>query len=129
FTKPLILKAFEATGLSPQNANIILRRFMTNNSDLNSTSSDNSETTLSSWFTINCRLKKVVKDNADKKTKQFAQAIHYLICENKLVKHENEGLWQATTIKEKRQTHGKPFQPREEDLEHGGAAWWSPGSI
>lgn len=129
FTKPLILKAFEATGLSPRNANVILKRFMANDSDSNPTSSDDSQTSLSGWFTINRRLKKVAKDEADGKTKQLAQAIHHLVCQNELLKHENKGLQEAVAAKEKRQARGKPFQPREEDLEHGGAAWWSPRSI
>lgn len=129
FSKVLILKAFEATGLAPQNANVILKRFRVSDSDSNSTSSDESETSLSSWFVISRRLKKVVKDNTEKKTMQLAQAIHHLICENELLKHENQGLMETLLTKKKRQTRGRPFQPREEDLEHGGAKWWSPRSI
>ena len=71
----------------------------------------------------------MVKDSTEKKTMQLAQAIHHLICENELLKHENQGLREALLIKNKRQTRGRPFQPREEDLEHGGAKWWSPRSI
>ena len=84
---------------------------------------------MSGWFAINCRLKKVVGDSTEKKTMQLTQAIHHLVCENELLKHENEGLREALRINKKRQTRGKPFQPREEDLEHGGAKWWSPRSI
>ena len=71
----------------------------------------------------------MVKDNTEKKTMQLAQAIHHLICENELLKHENQGLMETLLTKKKRQTRGRPFQPREEDLEHGGAKWWSPRSI
>ena len=113
----------------PQNANVILKRFRVSDSDSNSTSSDESETSLSGWFAISRRLKKVVKDNTEKKTMQLAQAIHHLICENELLKHENEGLREALLIKKKLQSRGRPFQPQEEDLEHGGAKWWSPRSI
>ena len=71
----------------------------------------------------------MVKDSTEKKTMQLAQAIHHLICENELLKHENEGWREAHPIKKKRQSRGRPFRPREEDSEHGGAKWWSPRSI
>jgi hypothetical protein len=69
---------------------------------------------------INRRLKRVAKDDADKKTKQLAQAIHHIVCENELPEHENKGLQQALKIRGMRQKREKLFQLREEDLEHGG---------
>ncbi|KAF1943933.1 hypothetical protein EJ02DRAFT_420922 [Clathrospora elynae] len=57
FKEHLILKAFEATGISPQNANVILKRFTNNNLEPGSSSSDNSESSLSNWIKIQRRLK------------------------------------------------------------------------
>jgi regulator of replication initiation timing len=52
---------------------------------------------------INRGLKRVAKDGVDKKTEQLAQAIHHIVCENELLKHENEGLQQALKIRGMRQ--------------------------
>jgi hypothetical protein len=102
FTESLILRAFEATGLSPPNPNVVLKQFTTRDSESDVTSSDNSGKSLSSWFPMKRRLGNVVKDTADNRTKKLSQAIHHIICENQLLHQENEGLREAVAVKKKR---------------------------
>ena len=72
FTESLILKSFEATGLSPPNADIILQRFTTEGSESVPTSSDDLKADLSTWFPMKRRLGKVAKDSAKKRTRQLS---------------------------------------------------------
>jgi hypothetical protein len=72
----------------------------------------------------------VARDEADKKTKQLSLAIHCMIYDDQLLLHlDNEGLRAAPKIKQKCKQKPKPFEPREKDLVHGGAMWWSPRSV
>jgi hypothetical protein len=65
FKPPLVLKAFEATGLQPPNPDVILERFESDNSGSDSDDSDNPLTT---WQQLNRRFKEVVKDMKDERT-------------------------------------------------------------
>jgi hypothetical protein len=74
------------------------------------------------------RLGNVVKDTANNMTKKLSQAIHHIICENKLLHQENEDLRAAVAIKKNRTLKTQPFKPKKDDLVNGGAMWWSPRS-
>ena len=70
FRKPMVLKTFGATGISPPDPSFILRKFNPSNSD----SSDNghessSESNLSNWNQISRRLKSAVRDTDDRMTR------------------------------------------------------------
>jgi hypothetical protein len=99
FTESLILKAFQTTGLSPPNPNVVLKWFTSKDSESNVTNSDNFRTSISGWFPLKRRLGNVFKDTANNRTMKLSQAIHHIICENQLLHQENEGLRAAVTIK------------------------------
>jgi hypothetical protein len=63
FREPLILKAFEATGIRPQDAKVILKRWdLSNNPDGSDSAEGSDKSNLSTWIKINRRLQEVVKD-------------------------------------------------------------------
>jgi hypothetical protein len=68
FIKSRVLKSFSATGLSPPNANVILKRFAYDHSDHDSSSLDDSDNSLSNWIKIQRRLRAVTTSSDDRKT-------------------------------------------------------------
>ena len=127
--KPLILKAFQATGLWPQNAEPILQRFTRKQPSVTPESSDDSKSSLSGWIKIDRRLKAVTNDDESQRTKRLREVIHHLVVENELLHHENEGLERSLEIKQKRKKRGRPVVFEQEDYEHGGALWLSPKRV
>jgi hypothetical protein len=121
FIKTRVLKSFSATGLSPPNANVILKRFAYDHSDHESSSLDDSDNSLSNLNKIQRRLRAVTTSSDDRKTQALKQAIHHLVVENELLNHQNDGLQRALGIKQKRKKPGKPVEFEEEDWHHGGA--------
>ncbi|KAF1934594.1 hypothetical protein EJ02DRAFT_429209 [Clathrospora elynae] len=82
FQPPLIKKAFEATGLSPPNPDVILDRF----------DPDSSEP---------------IKDPNEKRTQHLNQALYHLYCYAEINEHATNKLEQALAIKNKRKKPGK----------------------
>ncbi|KAF1935422.1 hypothetical protein EJ02DRAFT_428449, partial [Clathrospora elynae] len=99
FQPPLIKKAFEATGLSPPNPDVILDCF---DSDSSEPSSESSGSQLNSWNQLNRQFKEVVKDPNKKRTQHLNQALHHLYCFAEINKHATNKLEQALAIKNKR---------------------------
>jgi hypothetical protein len=126
FSTPLVLKAFEATGLSPLNPDVILERFEPDSSDQGS---DSSGSQLISWNQLNRRFREVVRDANDKRTQDLRLAFHHLYCFAEINQHEVNELEQALATKKKRQKPDKPLRDPDSDRESGGAKWWSPRSI
>lgn len=126
FKQPLILKAFEATGISPRNAEVILQRFHSDSSD---SSSDSSGSDLNTWYQIHRRFKQVVKDPKDRRTQQLSQALHRLHCRVVIAESDIDGLEQALTIKKKRKRPSKAIQVQQYGEPTGGAVWMSPHRI
>jgi hypothetical protein len=76
FKETTIVKAFEATGLSPFNSEVILRRFNTNSSSLSD--SESSTFSASNWRKTEGLLRQVVKDRGDRRAQKLSQAFHQI---------------------------------------------------
>jgi hypothetical protein len=126
FSPSLVLKAFEATGLSPLNPDVILERFEPDSSD---GGSDSSGSQLISWNQLNRRFREVVKDENDRRTQHLRLAFHHLYCFAEINQHQVNELEQALATKKKRRKPGKALRDPDSDRESGGAKWWSPRSI
>lgn len=100
FKQPLILKAFEATGISPRSAEVILQRFHP----------DSSGSDLNTWYQIHRRFKQLVKDPKDRRTQQLSQALHRLHCRVVIAESDIDGLEQVLAIKKKRKRSSKAIQ-------------------
>jgi hypothetical protein len=76
---PLILSAFEATGISPLNPARVLDRFgQSTLSDQGSSDSSTSALSASDWRKINQLLKAVVDIGGDGQAQKLSQTIHYI---------------------------------------------------
>ncbi|KAF1980022.1 hypothetical protein BU23DRAFT_585877 [Bimuria novae-zelandiae CBS 107.79] len=88
FKESTILSSFRATGISPPGPNPILNRFTQDQESGNSSSSGLSD---HNWRKMD-RLVRSAK---------LRQSLHHLSVENELLKHNNDGLRQALSIKKK----------------------------
>jgi hypothetical protein len=69
-------RAFEATGLSPFNPEVILKRFNTSLSS--SSNSESSTLSFPNWKKTEGLLQQVVKDRGDKQVQKLSQAFHQI---------------------------------------------------
>ena len=126
FSKDLIKKSFDATGLFPWNPRIILDRFEPEASDSGTNSSSSH---LNSWNEINRRFREVVKDSNDRRTQHLNQALHHLVCFSQINEHEVGTLEEALRTKNKRKKPSKPIEPRDDLEETGGGMFHSPRKV
>jgi hypothetical protein len=126
FKETTILKAFEATSLSPFNPEVILRRFNTSPSSSNS---ESSALSASNWRKIERLLRQVVVDQGNKQVKRLSQILHSNSVQNALLKDEVKGLREALINERMRRKRGKPLLLEEPEEYHGGAVFWSPRKV
>jgi hypothetical protein len=129
FKEATILKAFEATGLSPFNPEVILKRFHQPAQSGLSSDSDSSALSASDWRKIRQLVNHAVAGRDQRKISKLNQTIHQLSIRSVLAEHENKRLKEALINEKKRRKRGKalPLQAAEEY--HGGAVFWSPGKV
>ncbi|KAF2844614.1 hypothetical protein T440DRAFT_409804 [Plenodomus tracheiphilus IPT5] len=127
FKEQTILKAFEATGLSPFNPEIILQRFNTRASP--SGNSDSSALSASNWRKTEGLLREVVKDRGDPRARKLSQAFHSISVQKTLLEHEVQGLREALINERLRRKRGKALPLQEPEDYHGGAIFYSPRKV
>lgn len=128
--QPLILRAFEATGISPLNPTIILNRFnQPQPSKERSRESSTSVLSASDWRKVDRLLKACVDVGASDRAKKLSRTIHSISVRAQLIEHENKGLHEALATQKKRLNRGKPLPLDQPDGYHGGAVFWSPHSV
>ena len=126
FTESLILKAFEASGIWPMDANVILRRFASTPEAERSSSSGLSDY---DWRKLDQLVRVAVNDSHQYKARKLRSSVHHLSIQNKLLKHENEGLKEALQHKKKHKKKGKALDLQQRQEYHGGAVHWSPRKL
>jgi hypothetical protein len=129
FKQETILKAFEATGLSPLNPEVILKRFDRQPTPGSSSDSDSSTLSASNWRKIESLVRDVAKDRRNPKAQKLSQAYHQISVQNSLVKHEVQGLRQALTSERLRRKRGKALPLEQGQDYHGGTQFFSPKSV
>ena len=126
--KQTIRKSFEATGIYPPNAEVILRRFRKEAS-----SSDESSSSVLSgedWLKIKTLVRRTVKDQNSKEVKKLQRSLHHISAQNSLLRGEIRGLKEALRIKKRHQKKSYTLQLNDDDDEyHGGAVFWSPKKV
>jgi hypothetical protein len=88
FKETTILKAFKATGLSPFNPEVILKRFNIQDIIEGSTDSDSSAISASNLRKMESLLRQVVKDRGDPRAQKLSQAFHSISVQKTLLKQE-----------------------------------------
>jgi hypothetical protein len=129
FKKDTILKAFEATGLSPLQPEVILRRFNQPAQSGQSSDSDSSALSASDWRKIRQLVDRAVADRDQRKISKLNQTIHQLSIRSVLAEHENKRLKEALINEKKRRKRGKALPLEAEEEYHGRAVFWSPRKV
>lgn len=127
FKEKPILKAFEATGLSPFNPQVILERFNTRLAT--SSDSDSSALSASNWRKTEGLLRQVLKDRADPRAQNLSQAFHSISVQKSLLEHEAGRLKRASINERTRRKRGKVLPLEVAEEYHGGAVSWSPRKV
>ncbi|PVH92752.1 hypothetical protein DM02DRAFT_477238, partial [Periconia macrospinosa] len=100
--QPLILRAFEATGISPLNPTTILNRFdQPQPSEQGSRESSTSVLSASDWTKIDQLLKAHVDVGASNGAKKLSRTVHSISVRAQLAEHENKGLREALATQKK----------------------------
>ncbi|KAF2820608.1 hypothetical protein CC86DRAFT_428369 [Ophiobolus disseminans] len=95
FKEETILKAFEATGLSPLQPEVILKKFNSQPIQGSSRDSDSSALSASNWRKIRQLVDHTVADRDQRKLSKLNQTIHQLSIRSVLAEHDNVRLKEA----------------------------------
>jgi len=129
FKEETILKAFKATGLSPLEPEVILRRFNQPAQSGQSSDSDSSALSASNWRKTERLLREVVTDRGDPRAQKLSRAFHRISVQKSLLTHEAQGLRQALNNERLRRKRGKALPLEQPEEYHGGAVFWSPRKV
>jgi hypothetical protein len=124
FTVKNIFSSFKATGVRLFNPDIILDRFTNDNSDISSNASEGAPTySGEAWQKLNTVIKRALGGASEKDASTIRQSLHYIAMQNTLLQSENEGLFDALTLKKRREIKGKPLDL----LQH--YEYWGPSMM
>jgi hypothetical protein len=129
FKEETILKAFKATGLSPLNPEVILKRFNRQPTQGSSSDSDSSALSASNWRKTESLLREVVADRSDPRAQKLSRAFHQISVQKSLLAQEAQGLRQALINERTRRKRGKALPLEAGEEYHGGAVFWSPRKV
>jgi hypothetical protein len=129
FKKATILKAFEATGISPSNPEVILKRFHQQAQSASSEDSDSSALSASNWRKIESLVRQVVADRSDPQAQKLSRAFHQISVQKSLLTHEAQGLREALINEKTRRKRGKALPLQADEEYHSRAVFWSPSKV
>jgi hypothetical protein len=129
FKKETILKSFEATGIWPMNAEVILQKFTYTLPISDRGQSPSSRLSPTDWITMERLIRSAVADKSSDQTKYLSTALHHLQVQNELLHYENKGLKAALNIKKKQKKHSKALPLGHSGEYHGGAVLYSPRTV
>jgi hypothetical protein len=110
FKPNTMINSFKATGISPLEPDVILKRFVDTDPDEQG-SRERPASVLggSDWRKIERLVKVVATDMNDKKTKKLSRSLHSISAQNELLRHEVRELRDALAIKKKGKKRSKPL--------------------
>jgi hypothetical protein len=129
FTSLNMLKAFEATGISLANAEVILKRFTLTPSGQDEDPESAQHGDGSSRNEPRKLFEVAVKDTAGDDAKRLSTSLHSLQVQNELLNHESQGLRAALVTKRKDTKKSKPLDLQQRQEYHGDAVFWSPRKV
>ncbi|KAI1509687.1 hypothetical protein KJE20_00867 [Pyrenophora tritici-repentis] len=121
------MKSFEATGIHPPNAEVILRRFRKEAS-----SSDESSTSVLSaedWLKIKTLISHQVRDKDAKDTKKIYRSLHHISAQLSILSSENRDLKEALLVKKRHRKKSYTLNVNNNHKYYGGALLWSPHKV
>ena len=105
FKESSILRAFEVTGLSPFNPEVILQKFRTVAAE---SDSDSSNLSASDWRKIRQLINRAVNHKESRKMSQLNRTILKLSTQSSLVEQENKRLREALSKERQRKQRSRP---------------------
>ena len=130
FTRGLILRSFEATGIAPLQPHLILQRFAKDSPDSSDTDgSSGSVYSGEDWLKIRTLLRKVAKDEGSRDLKKIKRSVHHISIQNSLLHHKVEGLEGVLKTQKKHKKKSKPLDLQHHKDYHGGAEFYSPNRV
>ena len=129
FKETTILKAFEATGLSPFNPEVILKRFNIQDIIAAASDSDSSALSASNWRKTESLLRQVVKDRGNPRAQKLSQAFHLISVQRTLLEQETQGLLEALINERLCRKRGKALPLEAPEEYYGGAVFWSLSKV
>src|SRR5947209_18213606 len=126
FKESTILKAFEATGISPFKSEVILKRFKSTQAiEGRLSDSESSALSASNWRKTERLLRQVVKDRGDPRAQKLSQAFHSISVQKTVLEHEAKSLKQALINERLRRKRDKALPLDQPEDYRGGAVFWS----
>jgi hypothetical protein len=129
FTSEIIIKAFEATGVMPGYAEVVLQRFKTPTPQRDTSPKIESQGDGSSWRQLRNLFESAVKDARDSTSKALSQSLHSMQVNNDLLHHENDLLKDAPRSKRKHKAKSKSLDLHQRKEYHSKAVFYSPHKI
>ena len=127
FTSSNIISSFKATGISPPNPDVILRRY-----NKEASSSDESSSSVLSgdrWLKIETLVCRSVQNQNTKEVKKIRRSLHHISAQNSILRAENRGLGEALFIEKKHEKKSYTLQLNNSNEYHGAALFYSPKKI
>jgi hypothetical protein len=125
----LIKKSFQATGVWPMDAEVVLKRFSNHSQQQDEASKIGQHGDGDSSRELRKIYDVAVPDKSKVEARQLEAALHSLQVQNELLHHENEGLQHELNTKKKQTTQRISLTIQEGDEWHGGAVFMSPRKI
>lgn len=130
FSEKNVLSSFKSTGVSPFNPDVILRRFINNDSDTSTDSEDDAQVYEGDeWRLLNRVAKRATCEAASKDASAVLQSLHHIAIQNQLLRAENDGLRDALITKKKGQTKSKSLSLLQHYEYWGPEMMWTPRSF
>jgi hypothetical protein len=129
FTRKNILKSFEATGIEPCNASVVLQRFTTPPPQLDNGTKLGEHGDGDTWRDVHKLFDAAVPDKMTVEAKQLSQALHSFQVKNEVVWKENKDLHTSFNIKKKRAKKSKYLHLSQQKEFHSNAVFYSPSTI
>jgi hypothetical protein len=129
FTRDNILKSFEATGIEPHNASVVLNRFRTPTPQPDDGTKLGEHGDGDTWRDVRKLFEAAVPDTLTVEAKQLSQALHSFQVKNEVVHKENHNLCASVNTKKKRTGRGKDLQPKQQKEFQSNAVFYSPSTL
>jgi hypothetical protein len=120
-----MLKSFEATGVEPRNASVVLQRFTTPLSQLD----DGTRLREYGDMDVHKSFDAAVLDKMTVETKRLSQALHSFQVKNEVVREEKEDLRTSHNTKKKPAMKSKHLHVSQQKRFHSNAVFYSPSTI
>jgi hypothetical protein len=127
FKPQTIIRAFEATGIHPPDAEVVLKRYRKEASD----SDESSSSCLSGddWIKLESIIRRTVRDQSSKDAKKLRRSLHHISAQASILRGEVRGLRAALNVRKRQEKKSYTLQVNKPHEYHGGAVFWSPRKV